>query len=467
MADDADTLNEDNGAALVGTAVSFLVLTYISVALRTYVRGFLTKGFQADDWLMLLALASFTISCSFILVGVHVGIGHHNKALQQNKEIEALKWQALATANYILNTLFVKLSIGVFLLRLSVQKRYTYTLWVTMAIVTVWSIVLFFWDIFQCSPVDAQWDYTIPNSKCVSAQQIVNAAYALSVMTICSDWLFALLPIPMIWGVKMTTQTKVTVVVILGLGVFASVATLIRLKFLSDLTDTDDILFAGTDAMVWTLIEPGIAISAASLVVLRPLLRAWRLRGFESTENTGGRNTQRSGAAAAAAARGVRISGGMPGFGPGDLTLIDMETGRGDGMGARRGGGGTGGIGGINNGFPSQATTLTDRTLTASKASRASGSGDSTPVWGGAVGAGGDRSSSYLDARGGGGGGDGSSKSEVFVIEGPVGSMPRQHHDQHGRWRGRDDSPSVASEEIDALEAQSQYSGKVGLGGRR
>jgi hypothetical protein len=56
MADDADTLNEDNGAALVGTAVSFLVLTYISVALRTYVRGFLTKGFQADDWLMLLAL---------------------------------------------------------------------------------------------------------------------------------------------------------------------------------------------------------------------------------------------------------------------------------------------------------------------------------------------------------------------------------------------------------------------------
>jgi hypothetical protein len=111
-----------------------------------------------------------------------------------------------------------------------------------MAIVTVWSIVLFFWDIFQCSPVDAQWDYTIPNSKCVSAQQIVNAAYALSVMTICSDWLFALLPIPMIWGVKMTTQTKVTVVVILGLGVFASVATLIRLKFLSDLTDTDDIL---------------------------------------------------------------------------------------------------------------------------------------------------------------------------------------------------------------------------------
>lgn len=41
-------------------------------------------------------------------------------------------------------------------------------------------------------------------------------------------------------------------------------------------------LDAGTAAMIWTLIEPGIAILAASLVTLRPLLRAIKLKGFES-----------------------------------------------------------------------------------------------------------------------------------------------------------------------------------------
>lgn len=55
MADNATYLAEYNGGALVGTAVSFLILTFFSVGLRTYVRGVLTNSFMADDWLMLAA----------------------------------------------------------------------------------------------------------------------------------------------------------------------------------------------------------------------------------------------------------------------------------------------------------------------------------------------------------------------------------------------------------------------------
>ncbi|KAM0532692.1 hypothetical protein ACHAP9_005559 [Verticillium nonalfalfae] len=86
----------------------------------------------------------------------------------------------------------------------------------------------------------------------------------------------------------MTVPAKISVILLLSLGIFASVATLIRLKFLADLNDLDDILFAGTDAMVWTLVEPGVAIVAASLVTIRPLLRLFRLHGFESTGRTPG-----------------------------------------------------------------------------------------------------------------------------------------------------------------------------------
>lgn len=38
--------------------------------------------------------------------------------------------------------------------------------------------------------------------------------------------------------------------------------------------------------MVWTLVEPGVAIIAASLVTIRPLLRQMRFKGFESTERS-------------------------------------------------------------------------------------------------------------------------------------------------------------------------------------
>ena len=48
-------LAEDNGSALVGTAISFLALTYLAVGLRTYVRARLTRNFMTDDWLMLVS----------------------------------------------------------------------------------------------------------------------------------------------------------------------------------------------------------------------------------------------------------------------------------------------------------------------------------------------------------------------------------------------------------------------------
>lgn len=129
------------------------------------------------------------------------------------------QWQALATASYITDMMFIKFSIGVFLVRLSVQRRYNWIVSVSMAAILAWSLTFFFWDVFQCDPVAAQWDYTIPNATCVSPQAVVDAAYALSVLNTLTDWLYALLPIPMIWHVEMTAQAKATVVAILGMGV--------------------------------------------------------------------------------------------------------------------------------------------------------------------------------------------------------------------------------------------------------
>ncbi|KAM0435172.1 hypothetical protein ACHAPT_003262 [Fusarium lateritium] len=323
-------LTEDNSVALVSTVIIFLALSWLSVGLRTYTRAFLMKSYQLDDWLMLIAQAIFTVSCAFILEGVKEGLGRHNAAIKDaSAEVNALKWQALATATYVLDMMFIKLSIGVFLLRLSVKKVYTWIIWISLAVITIWSTVIFFWNMFQCNPVEKQWDFRIAYGHCVSADEIVSAAYAISAMTIVSDWLYAILPIPMLWTVKMTKTAKATVIVILGLGIFASIATLVRLRFLADLTETDDILFAGTDAMVWTLIEPGVAIVASSLATIRPLLRALKIRGFESTGNTYGTghsaamrsNVNRSKSGAKPGTK----PGVMPGFGPNDVSLMNVQ----------------------------------------------------------------------------------------------------------------------------------------------
>lgn len=101
-----------------------------------------------------------------------------------------VQWQALATVTYVINMMFIKLSIGIFLLRVSARKVYNYIICISLAIIAVWSLAIFFYDIFQCSPVQKQWDFRIKGGKCASPDDIIAAAYAISVMTIASDWLY-------------------------------------------------------------------------------------------------------------------------------------------------------------------------------------------------------------------------------------------------------------------------------------
>jgi hypothetical protein len=129
--------------------------------------------------------------------------------------------------------MFIKLSIAIFLMRIAVQQRYIWILRVSVVIVAIWSTPIFFYTIFQCTPVQAQWDYTILDKHCVSSESFVAAAYSISVMSILTDWLYALLPIPMIWSIQMSIQKKVTVAFLLGLGI-------LYVKFPSPLLNASD-----------------------------------------------------------------------------------------------------------------------------------------------------------------------------------------------------------------------------------
>ncbi|KAG6228244.1 hypothetical protein E4U34_004678 [Claviceps purpurea] len=278
-------LNESNASNLVITCIAMLVTSWIAVGIRTFTRVFLMKGYQADDILMLIAQAVFTVTCSIQFVGVQSGVGRHNASFTNEDDlVAAIMWQALGVAIYILNMMFIKLSIGVFLLRIATQKAYIWAIRIVLVIITLWSIGLFIWNLFQCTPIEKQWDFRITDGQCAGAGEVLTAAYALSVMTIVTDWFFALIPIPMLWGVKMSTQAKTTVILILSLGIFASVATLIRFRFLTSIERTDDILFRATNASIWSLVEVGVAIIASSLATVRPLLRSLKIRGFVSVD---------------------------------------------------------------------------------------------------------------------------------------------------------------------------------------
>ena len=86
--------------------------------------------------------------------------------------------------------MFIKLSICIFLLRIASQRVYIWILRISLVVVFIWSTVIFFWNLFQCNPVEKQWDWRIVKGDCVEPEALVSAAYALSAMTIVSDFLY-------------------------------------------------------------------------------------------------------------------------------------------------------------------------------------------------------------------------------------------------------------------------------------
>ena len=161
--------------------------------------------------------------------------------------------------------------------------------------------------------------------------------------------------------------------------------------------------------MVWTLVEPGVAIVASSLATIRPLLRAMRIRGFESSDHTGRSGTSRSGGGAATK-RGT-AGGSMPGYGLDDVTLNDF-----------RGGVVGGGAAGGDEGKSDFAVRSMRATVERHHDS------DEWP-----------RQGRHVDE----------SASEVYVIEGATTQRPT--------WSGRGSgSPNSSLDQIHGLEAQSQ-----------
>lgn len=120
---------------------------------------------------------------------------------------------------YVITTAVVKLSIGVYFLRLA-SKRYQFrVIYTNLAVVMLFSTIYFFFLLFQCRPVNYIWgQYGNAKGSCLNKTILSNVTYAHAAMSAATDWVFGILPIFFVWKLKMDSRTKLSVVLILSLG---------------------------------------------------------------------------------------------------------------------------------------------------------------------------------------------------------------------------------------------------------
>ncbi|RMJ25340.1 integral membrane protein [Aspergillus sp. HF37] len=279
----------DEGASIIGVTAGFLALSLVAVCLRCYVRLRIVKAFGWDDGIMVGAMVLNVAFALCGIIGTTFGIGQKLSYFETNPTDfhKALVCWWLGQLLYVVTCIVAKISIIISLLRITILRVHVIILYCAMALAIVIGLLFFFFTVFQCSPVDYFWNRRTETGSCIDVDILINIAYVYSAGAALTDFTIGLLPVFLIWNLKMNRRSKLAVVGILSIGCIAGAAVIIRAPYVKNYKSRE-FLYDTTDISIWSNVEAGLGITAGCLSTLRPLFRALR----DTTSNS--RSRQRA-----------------------------------------------------------------------------------------------------------------------------------------------------------------------------
>ncbi|KAJ4371071.1 hypothetical protein N0V86_008766 [Didymella sp. IMI 355093] len=205
------------------------------------------------------------------------GIGAYDASLTPYQYSNSLMWFYVFQEPWCFTLITIKCSIGFALIRIANGKKW----------------------------IEKNW-YTTMDGFCQDRSIQTTLSYAVAVVSILSDWIFAILPIFLLWNVQLDWRVKCSVVGMLGLGVFASIAPIVRLKVLIGMNDQSRFLQNLGAILAWASAEMNIGMLVANLPACRPLLESM-IHRFSSWTGSGSRSF---GGGKKSHARGTSRTGG-------------------------------------------------------------------------------------------------------------------------------------------------------------
>ncbi|KAB8226011.1 hypothetical protein BDV33DRAFT_162792 [Aspergillus novoparasiticus] len=269
---------DDRSVEVRAVAAAFMSVAVVTVILRCYVRGWLVKAFGWDDGAMVVALLFYVMFSACMIGGSLWGTGRRYKDLTAVQRVTAMRYWWLCEIAYCFASVGGKISICIFLMRITVKREHIWSLYIVMIMTVIAGLVFMFLMLLQCKPLEYFWTKVAfdPNihGQCLDMTIIIAMTYVYSAFAVICDFTVAILPIFLVRKLHMKKQTKIAVVGILSMACIASSAVIIRIPFVHTFDDPD-FLYATVEIALWSNIEVGLGITAGSLATLRPLLRHW------------------------------------------------------------------------------------------------------------------------------------------------------------------------------------------------
>ncbi|KAI3331961.1 hypothetical protein HD806DRAFT_478908 [Xylariaceae sp. AK1471] len=273
MADDF-TSYEYTGWKLEVFIGVFLPLQVVAVAARFYAQTFADSKFGLDDWLVIASLLGQFVTAGICIGAVEQGaVGYHVEYLERvNPGAVTLFFQyfTVLSAWYYVTVTITKLAICVLYLRLFPQRSVLVLLYITAAVMILMTLAHVIVSLAGCRPFSANWaPIDVQATHCINREAFSIWSTFPNVLT---NVVLLALPLPIVWSLHTSTQTKVALTFTFVIGSHGLVASILRFSTLFNTRFFIDAPYHAVTLLVWNNVEPGLYLISACLLKSRPLL---------------------------------------------------------------------------------------------------------------------------------------------------------------------------------------------------
>ncbi|PLN79473.1 hypothetical protein BDW42DRAFT_172895 [Aspergillus taichungensis] len=248
----------------------FGVLATLTTGLRLYALKLRRVRIGAPEILILVALLIVYIDIAIqYILSFKGGAGRHITEVDPQSVTITLKTILPLEALYGIVMGLVKTSMMLFFMRIFGTKRsFQISVGIVMTIVWLWAISVILETVLLCRPLAFNWDTTIPGGTCGDRNGTFVSAGVLNLVT---DLMVMALPVPYIWKLQLSTAKKIALSLVFCMGLLVSVISIVRLSSLMAI-DFNDITYSVQMGVMWTVLEPELAIICANMPLMKTVL---------------------------------------------------------------------------------------------------------------------------------------------------------------------------------------------------
>ncbi|KAI1755143.1 hypothetical protein F4782DRAFT_435552 [Xylaria castorea] len=262
------------GVVLNAVNWTLTALAAVFLGLRVYCKLYRGRGLWWDDYILISAFISNLIAVAFISASIVLGFANPDAVIGATVAKQLQIHGGVQNVFYSLASDLSKTSFGLTLLRVTEGRMKQLVILLIVSLNVVYFLTIIF-TFFKCEPAVYSW---LPAATCWSTWTYIKFAIFGGAYSAFVDFVFAAVPWLLVKDLNMKKAEKLGVAIAMSFGVIAGITAVVRTVFLPSLA-SPDFSTKATTLVIWYTAEAAITIIAASIPVLRALIKDFKSSG--------------------------------------------------------------------------------------------------------------------------------------------------------------------------------------------